>query len=142
MQTPTVLCVLLSLAIGSALAQTPAAKEVWRADPAKQLERDAARKSILETELAAEARQFAEAHAELRDARSRQISGTKLEDIAERVNRHRRNMAALGGEIARDEGHRDVRKSDRWLIPSPAKPVAQEPTKSRPEPMRPAWIIQ
>lgn len=50
--------------------------------------REAARKAILEDELAAEAKLFVEAHSE----RS-----------AERMDRHRRNLAALTRELARGE---------------------------------------
>ena len=81
MRTRTVLCLLLSLASGFASAQ-------WQEDPAKQRTRDAARKTILEDELAAEAKLFVEAHSE----RS-----------AERMGQHRRNLAALTRELARGE---------------------------------------
>ncbi len=124
MQTPIVLCVLLSCAVGSALAQAPASKEAWRVDPAAERQRD---EGIIEDELASEAKQFTDAYAELRDARARQTASERLEDIAERVNRHRRNMSELAREIARAEG--DVagngarskpvadRAADNWFIP-------------------------
>lgn len=118
MRTPTVLCALLSLAVASALAQTPASSEVWKEDHAKQRERDAARKSILEDELAAEAKLLVEAHAELRGAR-----GRNLTEIAERMDRHRRNLAALTREMARGESE-------------PAKALLRKPEGGRPD-----WVI-
>ena len=81
MRTRIALCLLLSLVSGSATAQ-------WHEDPAKQRARDTARKTILEDELAAEAKLFVEAHSE----RS-----------AERMDRHRRNLAALTRELARGD---------------------------------------
>ncbi|HWA36998.1 MAG TPA: hypothetical protein VG873_03975 [Burkholderiales bacterium] len=101
MQTRTVLCLLLSLASGFASAQ-------WQEDPAKQHARDAARKTILEDELAAEAKLFVEAHSE----RS-----------AERMGQHRRNLAALTRELARGEAEVEKASIKRpaggrpdWLI--------------------------
>jgi hypothetical protein len=82
MRALLILCLALS-AGGSALAQ-----DAWKVDPAKQRQLDAGRKSILEAELAAEAKLFVEAHAE----RS-----------AERMDHHRRNLAALTRELARGE---------------------------------------
>ena len=45
MRTPIVLCLLLSIAAGSVLAESPAPKEASRADSAKPREGDAARKA-------------------------------------------------------------------------------------------------
>ena len=101
MRTRTVLCLLLSLASGFASAQ-------WQEDPAKQRARDAARKTILEEELAAEAKLFVEAHSER---------------AAERMDRHRRNLAALTRELGRGESE-------------PAKPLLRKPEGGRPE-----WVI-
>lgn len=157
MRTPIVLCALFSLAFGSALAQTLVSKEAWRVDPAAQRELDGARKRILEDELASEAKQFTDAHAELRDAGARQMSSEKVEDVSERVNRHRRNMAELAREIARSEG--DVagngarskpvadRAADNWLIPvAPAEkaPLARvrEPLQGNaPKAEYPEWVV-
>lgn len=115
MRTLIVLCALLSLAAGPAAAQE---------------ERDPARKAILEEELAAEARQFMEARAELL---ARPASAVKIEDATERVNRHRRNMAELAREIARTEGDvlgkpsRPRPSADDWLIRvQPAKGESPE----------------
>ncbi len=136
MRTPIVLYALLSLAIGSALGQTPGSSEVWKEDPAKQRERDASRKAILEDELAAEAKQYAEAHGELREGRARQASSQRLEDVSEQVNRHRRNMAELAREIARAEGDIPGKASrpkpvvDDWLI-------RVQPTKAE----SPEWLV-
>ena len=133
MRTLIVLCALVSLASGSAIAQAPAPTEVWKEDPAKQRERDAARKAILEDELAEEAKQYAEAHGELREGRARQASSQRLEDASERVNRHRRNMAELAREIARTDGDvpgkasRPRPAADDWLIRvQPAKDESPE----------------
>ena len=133
MRTLIVLCVLVSLAISSALGQTPGSSEVWKEDPARQRERDAARKAILEDELAAEAKQYTEAHGELREGQARQASSQRLEDVSERVSRHRRNMAELAREIARAEGDipgkaiRPKPASDDWLIRvQPAKAESPE----------------
>lgn len=102
MRTRIVLCVLLSLVIVSAPAQ-----------PAKD---------ILEGELAAEARLYSEAYADLRSARESRASRHGLEDAAERVGRHRRNMAELAREIARADGDlpgkaSPATASSDWLIP-------------------------
>ena len=115
MRTRIVLCVLLSLAIGSALAQ-----------PAKD---------ILEGELAAEARLYSEAYVDLRNAREGQAGRHRLEDAAERVGRHRRNMAEISREIARAEGGipgkaSPAKGSSDWLIPV-------EPAKRR----YPEWLV-
>lgn len=164
MRTPTVLCLLLSLTVGSSSAQVPASAGSWRIDPATQRERDTTRKSILEDELASEAKQFADAHAELREARALRFPRAKVEDIAERLDRHRRNIAELGREIARVEGVGDVvisagpkraveRLADNWLIPGQAtpprgldsvpRPLPREPLAARnpDERGRPEWII-
>jgi hypothetical protein len=104
MRTLIVLCALLSF------AAVPA-----RADA----DRDGARKAILDEELAAEAKQFIEAYGELQ---ARPASARNVEDLTERLNRHRRNMAELAREIARDEGDvaskagRSRTVSDDWLI--------------------------
>lgn len=98
------LVLFLALSVGGpALAQ-----DAWRVDPAKQRQLDAGRKSILEDELAAEARLFVEAHSE----RS-----------AERMERHRRNLAALTRELGRGEVEADKAPIKRpaggrpdWLI--------------------------
>lgn len=111
MRTPTVLCLLLSLALGPASAQ-------WQVDPTKQRERDVVRKTILEDELAAEAKLLVEAHGELRDPRGRNVA-----EIAERMDRHRRNLSALTREIGRGESE-------------PAKPLLREPDGGRPD-----WVI-
>jgi outer membrane PBP1 activator LpoA protein len=133
MRTLIVLCALASLAIGSALGQSSGSSEVWKEDPASQRERDAARKAILEDELAAEAKQYTEAHGELREGQARQASSQRLEDASERVSRHRRNMAELAREIARAEGDipgkasRPKPASDDWLIRvQPAKTESPE----------------
>ena len=164
MRTPTVLCLLLSLTVGSSSAQVPASAGSWRIDPATQRERDTTRKSILEEELASEAKQFADAHAELREARVLRVPRAKVEDIAERLDRHRRNITELAREIARVEGVGDVaisagpkraveRLADNWLIPGEAtpprgldsvpRPLPREPLPARnpDERGRPEWII-
>lgn len=164
MRTPTVLCLLLSLIVGSSSAQVPASAGSWRIDPATQRERDTTRKSILEEELASEAKQFADAHAELREARVLRVPRAKVEDIAERLDRHRRNITELAREIARVEGVADVaisagpkraveRLADNWLIPGEAtpprgldsvpRPLQREPLAARnPDKReRPDWII-
>ena len=86
MRALLVLCLALSVG-GPALAQ-----DAWKVDPAKQRQLDAGRRSILEDELAAEAKLFVEAHA----GRS-----------AERMDQHRRNLAALTRELARGEAEAD-----------------------------------
>lgn len=115
MQTRIVLCALLSLAAGPGLAQA---------------DREAARKMILQDELAAEAKQYLDAHDELL---ARPASPAELEDATERVNRHRRNMADLAREIARTEGDIPAKSSrprlasDNWLIEvQPAKGESPE----------------
>ena len=152
MRTPAVLCLLLSLGVGSAQAQIAASPAGWRVDAATQRERDAARKSILEDELASEARQFADARAELREVQARRLPSGKAEGIAERLDRHRRNIVELGREIARVEG--DVagtgapkrppeRTTDNWLTPGQVVPprAAESAQRSSTERRRPEWII-
>ena len=152
MRTPTVLCLLLSLTVGSSSAQVPVSADIWRIDSATQRERDTTRKSILEGELASEAKLFADAHAELREARALRVSLGKVEDIAERLDRHRRNMVEVGREIARVEG--DVasagtpkraaeRTADNWLVPrqAVAPGAAESVQRSSAERGRPEWII-
>ena len=152
MRTPTVLCLLLSLSMGDAQAQVAGSSAGWRVDAATQRDRDAARKSILEDEFASEARQFADAHAELREARARRLPPGKAEEIAERLDRHRRNMVELGREIARAEG--DVadtsgpkrapgRTANNWLVPGQAvAPTAADSAQSSSaERGRPEWVI-
>lgn len=102
MRALLILCLALS-AGGSVLAQ-----DAWKVDPAKQRQLDAGRKAILEDELATEARLFVEAHA----GRS-----------AERMDQHRRNLAALTRELARGESEAE-------------KASVKKPTSGRPE-----WVI-
>lgn len=152
MRTPTVLCLLLSLSVGGVQAQVAGSAAGWRVDPATQRERDAARKSILEDELASEARQFTDARTEMREAQARRLPAVKAEEIAERLDRHRRNMVELGREIARAEG--DIggaaaprraagRTPDNWLVPGqPVAPTAADSASSTSaEQRRPEWVI-
>lgn len=119
MRTLSILCVLLSFA-GPVLAEG---------------DRDATRKAILEEELATEARHFAEAHAELGATRRAQTSAERLAEIAERVDRHRRNIAALTRELSRGGADMPTRSvpskavSNEWLIP---------PSGNR---QRPEWLV-
>ena len=118
MRTLIVLCALLSFAAAPA-----------RADA----DEEGARKAILDEELAAEAKQFIEAYGELR---ARPASAPNVEELKERVNRHRRNMAELAREIARDEGDvpskagRSKTASDDWLIQT-------APSKGQ----APGWLV-
>jgi hypothetical protein len=134
-----------------------------RVDPAVQRERDDARKTILEDELASEARQLADAQAELRGAKALSASAGSVEEIVERLARHRQNIAELGREIGLVEPQRDSanRKSESaesratagWLIsgrsPVSASPDAASATLSRrplqsadaDERRKPGWII-
>jgi hypothetical protein len=162
MRTPTALCLLLSLTAGPSPAQVMAPAGGWRVDPAVQRERDATRKSILDDELASQAKLYLDAHAELREARAQRLPRAKAEDIVERLDLHRRNIAELGREIARTVGDvtgsrgskREVeRVTDNWLISgqanspggldSPPRPLPREPTPARnpEERPRPEWII-
>ena len=151
MRTPTVLCLLLSLSVGGAQAQIAASPAGWRVDAATQRERDAARKSILEDELASEARQFADARAEMHETQARRLPAVKAEEIAERLDRHRRNMVELGREIARVEGDLDTggpkrtagRSADNWLVPGqPVAPAPADGARNTPaERGRPEWVI-
>ena len=126
MRTLIVLCALLSVPLaGHAQSQS-------------------AQQSILEDELAAEAAGYADAYSELKSARKAETSAQKLEDIAERVNRHRRNMAELAREIARAEGNLPVSGErpkatsgqDNWFIP--AQPAQAEATPNASEP---DWLV-
>lgn len=143
MRTPIVLCALLSLAAGPAPAQAPASKELRQRDRPAPRERAQERKSILEDELASEAKQFADAFAALREARSRSASDETLKDFSEQVDRHRRNVAELAREIARAGGQGQGGAAgtgpqsiaerpilDKWLIPGqPAKEPDETPKR-------------
>ena len=126
MRTLIVLCALLSVPLTS------------------HAQSQAVQKSILEDELAAEAAGYADAYSELRSARTAETSAQKLEDIAERVNRHRRNMAELAREIARAEGDlpasggrpKATSGQDNWFIR--AQPAQARPTPNASEP---DWLV-
>jgi len=129
-----------------------------RVDPAMQRERVDTRKAILEDELASEARQLSDAQAELRGAKALSASAGSVEEIAERLARHRRNIAELGREIGLVERQRDSanrkadsvegRATERWLI-SGRPPDASSATFARrplqsaqgDERRKPGWII-
>src|SRR6266851_7580606 len=126
MRTQTVLCLLLNLAVVSATAEPPVTAAAMRVDPVVQRERDDTRKTILEDELASEARQLADVQAELRGAKALLASTSTIDEIAERLARHRQNISALGREIAlverqRDSANRNTDSAERrgidsWLI--------------------------
>jgi len=126
MRTLIVLCALLSVPL------------------APHAQSQAAQKSILEDELAAEAAGYADAYSELRSARTAESSAQKLEDIAERVNRHRRNMAELAREIARAEGDlpasggrpKAAPGQDNWFISAQLAQARPTPNASEPE-----WLV-
>jgi len=158
MRTRNVLCLLLSFVPGSAAAEPPVTAAAMRVEPGMQRERDDTRKTILEDELASEARQLADAQAELRGAKALSASAGSVEEIAERLARHRRNIAELGREIGLVERQRDSanrkadfvegRATDRWLI-SGRPPDASSATFARrplqsaegDERRKPGWII-
>jgi hypothetical protein len=163
MRTQTVLCLLLNLAVGSATAEPPVTAAAMRVDPVVQRERDDTRKTILEDELASEARQLADVQAELRGAKALSASVGTVDEIAERLARHRQNISALGREIAlverqRDSANRNAdsaepRTTDSWLIrgrsPSSVSPDAASaallrrplPSVDGDERRKPGWII-
>jgi len=163
MRTRNVLCLLLSFVPGSAAAEPPVTAAAMRVEPGMQRERDDTRKTILEDELASEARQLADAQAELRGAKALSASAASVEEIAERLARHRRNIAELGREIGLVERQRDSsnrkgdsaerRVADGWLIsgrqPLSASPDAASATLARrplqsaegDERRKPGWII-
>ena len=163
MRTQTVLCLLLNFAVGPAGAQPPVPLDAMRVDPAVQRDRDGTREAILESELAAEAKQLVDTLAELRDAKSLRASPGNIDDIAERLARHRRNISELGREIALVERQSDStnrntdsaerRGTDSWLIhgrppltESPEVVSAARPRRSLQSPdgderRRPGWII-
>jgi VIT1/CCC1 family predicted Fe2+/Mn2+ transporter len=163
MRTQTVLCLLLNLAVGSATAEPPVTAAAMRIDPIAQRERDDTRKTILEDELASEARQLADVQAELRGAKALSASVGTVDEIAERLARHRQNISALGREMAlverqRDSANRNAdsaesRTRDTWLIrgrpPLSASPEAISAAASRrplqsangDERGKPGWII-
>ena len=145
MRTRNVLCLLLSFAVGSAATEPPDTAAAMRVDPAVQRERDDTRKTILEDELASEARQLADAQAELRGAKALSAAAGSVAEIAERLARHRHNIAELGREIGLVERQRDSanrkpdsvegRATDRWLI-SGRPPDASSATPAR-RPLQP-----
>jgi hypothetical protein len=163
MRTQTVLCLLLNLAVVSATAEPPVTAAAMRVDPVVQRERDDTRKTILEDELASEARQLADAQAELRGAKALSASAGTVDEIVERLARHRQNISELGREIALVERQRDYairnndsaerRTTDSWLIRGrPPSSVSPDPTSAalsrRPlqsadgdDRRKPGWII-
>jgi hypothetical protein len=163
MRTQTVLCLLLSFAVGPAAPQPPVSLDPTRVAPVVQRERDSTRKTILEDELASEARQLADTQAELRDANLLRASPGNIGDIAERLARHRQNISELGREIALAERQSDSanrntdsaerRGTDSWLIrarpPSNVPPAAASaallrrplPSVDGDERRKPGWII-
>src|ERR1700694_5052593 len=160
MRTQTVLCLLLYLAVGSAPAEPPVTAAAMRVDLMVRPRRDDPRKTILEDELASEARQLADVQAELRGAKALSASVGTVDEIAERLGRHRQNISALGREIAlverqRDSANRNAdsaepRTTDSWLIrgrsPSPdaaSAAVSRRPLQSADgdERRKPGWII-
>jgi hypothetical protein len=162
MRTQTALCLLLNLAVGSATAEPPVTGAAMRVDPVVQRERDDTRKTILEDELASEARQLADVQAELRGAKALSASPTTVDEIAERLARHRQNISELGREIAlverqRDSANRNTdsaegRATDSWLIrgrpslsvlPAASAAVSRRPLQSAggDERGKPGWII-
>ena len=163
MRTQTVLCLLLNLAVVSATAEPPVTAAAMRVDPVVQRERDDTRKTILEDELASEARQLADAQAELRGAKALSASAGTVDEIVERLARHRQNISELGREIALVERQRDSvirnndsaerRTTDSWLIRGrPPSSVSPDPTSAalsrRPlqsadgdDRRKPGWII-
>lgn len=136
MRTPIVLCLLLSVASGRVLAREPGPRDAWRIDPVEQRERDAARKSILEDELASEARQFADAYAKWRDARARHVDAAELDEMADQADRHRRNMAELGRELARTEGKRGASASAAERTDAGKRVIPDKRNETRQQ-----WII-
>jgi hypothetical protein len=163
MRTRNVLCLLLSVVPGSAAAEPPVTAAAVRVAPAAQRERDDTRKTILEDELASEARQLADAQAELRGAKALSAPAGSVEEIVERLTRHRQNIAELGREIGLVEPQRDSanrkgdsverRATDGWLIggrpPMSGSPDAASATLARrplqsaegDERRKPGWII-
>ena len=163
MRTRNVLCLLLSFVPGSAAAEPPVTAAAMRVEPGMQRERDDARKTILEDELASEARQLADAQTELRGAKALSAPAASMEEIAERLARHRQNIAELGREIGLVERQRDSanrkadsaerRATDGWLIsgrpPLSTSPAAASATLARrplqsaegDERRKPGWII-
>ena len=160
MRTRTVLCLLLNFVPGSSAAEPPVTSAAMRVEPGMQRERDDTRKTILEDELASEARQLADAQAELRGAKALSAPAASVEEIAERLARHRRNIAELGREIGlverqRDSANRkaDSRAADGWLIsgrpPTSTSSDASSATPARrplqsadgDERRKPGWII-
>jgi len=160
MRTRNVLCLLLSFVPGSAAAEPPVTVAAMRVEPGVQRERDDTRKAILEDELASEARQLSDAQAELRGAKALSASAGSVDEIAERLARHRRNIAELGREIGlverqRDSANRkaDSRAADGWLIsgrpPTSTSSDAASATPARrplqsaegDERRKPGWIV-
>ena len=162
MRTQTVLCVLLNLAVGPAGAEPPVAAAATHVDPGVQRERDSNRRTILEDELASEAKQLSNAQSELRDANLLGVSPGKVDEIAERVVRHRQNISDLGREIALGDRQQAATRNtdfakrgtmDTWLIRgrpplttprdtdsiAPSRRPLQSPDVD--ERRRPGWII-
>lgn len=168
MRTLTLLW-LLNLIVWPALAQAQASRNVMRVDPMVQRERDQTRLRILQDELVAETRDLAAALNEWRDAQASRAAFGRVQEISERIARHRQNLSALEREIGlvarpldlanRDSGLRDAANRDRRLSPDarlvpcqgppdapqnavPAALVHRQASADEPGPKLPEWIIQ
>jgi|RhiMethySRZTD1v2_1073278.scaffolds.fasta_scaffold2050684_1 hypothetical protein len=150
MQTQTILVALLSAMATQTLAQVPLNAAVMRVDPGTQRQRDEARVSILQDELAAEAAGLADAQRILR-AEETKRDPKAAEAASQRIARYRQNISALAKEIALAErqlgGTPAVARPD-GLVPN-GKGDASAATRSSPQirtvqpgrPAAPDWFI-
>lgn len=150
MQTQTILLALLSAMATQTLAQVPLNAAVMRVDPTTQRQRDQARVSILQDELAAEAAGLADAQRILRAEETRR-DPKALDAASQRVVQYRQNISALAKEIALAE--RQLGRTAAAMRPDGVAPHGKgDPnaaTRSSPEirtvqpgrPAAPDWVI-
>lgn len=165
MQTRIAILALLSACAEPALSQVPPGTAAMRVDAATQRSRDVDRAAILQDELASEALGLVEAQREARSERLR-ADPRAVQELTDRVVRHRRNISALARELVTTERRTGgaaakaplasakpaaQRLAEEWLLNGPSVPrdnktmpsrVAQEARKARvANTGTPDWLI-
>ena len=165
MQTRIAILALLSACAAPAISQVSPGTAPMRVDAATQRSRDLDRAAILQDELASEALGLIEAQREAQSGRVR-ADPRAIQELADRVVRHRRNISALARELVTTERRTGAaaakasvssakppaqRLAQEWLLNGPSVPrddkampgrVAQEARKARvANTGTPDWLI-
>jgi hypothetical protein len=165
MQTRIAILALLSACAEPAISQVSSGTAAMRVDAATQRSRDVDRAAILQDELASEALGLVEAQREARSGRVR-ADPRAIQELADRVVRHRRNISALARELVTTERRTGAAAAkapvasakppaqllaEEWLLNGPSTPrddkamprqVAQETRKARvANTGTPDWLI-